>query len=689
MTFFDSLEKEAGLVFGKDQRASIMHFEGPALTLAIPGSGKTTLMLARALHLTEVHGLPPKNLLNLTFSKAAATDMSERYVSRYRAHFSQEFEFSTIHSFAYRILAQIWKERCIRPKTLLSYNRELLNAASEHVVKNRLNDDQFETLSNQIGYARNMMYASGTLSVNGLDFPEIDAISDTYESLKRQQNVMDFDDLLLMTLKLLQEDAAVLNRLRRRYPFVQIDEAQDTSKVQHEILKRLVYPTNHLFIVADDDQSIYGFRGASPELLLGFQSQFPGGLIFHLNNNYRSRQEIIQVCSTIIRNNQTRYEKALSTTRGIGGAVRLLEFETYAQRNSAITEHLKTLPDQTIGILYRNHLSGLSVMDALLDAGIPFHIESNRRTLSEHWMLRDLEAFLALSRNAADLDAFLRIVFKTELRLNKEAVEAIRLNHRSRDLFEVSLEITGRKGYASERIRRVQSVVSKLHHMSAADFLETIDGELGYAGYLEFAQNSLGQSADRIRSLWFSLLAIASRFHRPEDFFSRIRVLDQYQPVKKDAAVSLSTLHASKGREFDHVFLLDVLKGIFPVNDTYKTDSERLALEEERRLFYVGVSRARETVSLYHARFGGGRHLRLSLFVTEILEVLERQRPIIHPAAVQNQPDNLPGQRVTHLRFGGGQVVSQEGDALQIQFSDKIRTLSLRLCLEKEFLTFL
>lgn len=692
MSFFKVLEQELNLFFGKDQQDAICHFEGPALTLAIPGSGKTTLMLARAVYLAEHHGLDPRNLLNLTFSKAAASDMAERYAVRFRPHFRHQFEFSTIHSFAFKVLGQVWRERGIRPKTLLSHQRELLSAAAFQVMGTRLNDDQYETLSNQIGYSRNMMFASGKLASSGLDFPEIDRISDAYEALKAKQHVMDFDDLLLATLKLLQEDSAILNRLKRRYPFVQIDEAQDTSKVQHEILKRLVYPSNNLFIVADDDQAIYGFRGASPELLMSFESQFPGGQLYHLSKNYRSRQEIIDVCSGIICHNQTRYDKTLTTDRGKGGKVTLMEFETYSDRNKTILDQLKdhAASGQTTGILYRNHLSGLSVMDALLEAGIPFKIEAGRRTLSDHWLVRDMEAFLKLSADPTDLDAYLRIVYKTELRINKEAVETIRLNHRGRDVFEVSLETIGRKGHSSDRIRRVQQTVRGLKRMRAADFLETIDGELGYSGYLEFAQNSLGQSADRIRSMWFSLIAVASRFARPESFFERLAALDQYRPSGDDALASLSTLHASKGREFDHVVLVDILKGIFPVKEEFRSDADRLLLEEERRLFYVGVSRARESVRIMHSRFGGGRHLRLSLFVTEIIDRLERLRPSAASSAagVESPPPEIRGGAAHHLRFGPGEVLSQNGDAIDIQFKDKVRTLSLKLCLEKGFLTF-
>jgi len=695
MSFFKALEQELNLYFGKDQQDAICHYEGPALTLAIPGSGKTTLMLARAVYLSECHGIDPKNLLNLTFSKAAASDMAERYTARFRPHFRHQFEFSTIHSFAYKVLGQVWKERGIRPKTLLPHQRELLSAAAYQISGIRLNDDQYEALSNQMGYSRNMMFASGKLASSGLDFPEIDRISDAYEALKSKQHVMDFDDLLLATLKLLQEDSGILSRLKKRYPFVQIDEAQDTSKVQHEILKRLVYPSNNLFIVADDDQAIYGFRGASPELLMSFESQFPGGRLYHLSKNYRSRQEIIDVCSRIICHNQTRYDKTLTTDRGNGGKVTLMEFETYSDRNNAILEQLQSVQKeyvngQTTGILYRNHLSGLSVMDALLEAGIPFKIEAGRRTLSDHWLVRDMEAFLTLSKDSSDLDAFLRIVYKTELRINKEAVENIRLNHRGRDVFEVSLEITGRKGHSSDRIRRVQQAISNLKRMRAAEFLETIDGELGYSGYLEFAQNSLGQSADRIRSMWFSLIAIASRFERPEPFFERLVELDRYRQGNDEAFVALSTLHASKGREFDRVILVDILKGIFPVKEEIRTDTERLLLEEERRLFYVGVSRARESVRILHARFGGGRHLRLSLFVTEIMEGLERQRPSAALSAsgvVTAQPELLGGT-AHHLRFGRGEILSQEGDAIEIQFKDKVRTLSFKLCIEKGFLTF-
>jgi DNA helicase-2/ATP-dependent DNA helicase PcrA len=495
--------------------------------------------------------------------------------------------------------------------------------------------------------------------------------------------------MLILTLKIMQEDASVTDRLRHRYPFVQIDEAQDTSKVQHEILKRLVFPSNNLFIVADDDQAIYGFRGASPDLLLSFQTQFPGGKLYHLATNYRSREEIIKVCAFAIQNNLTRYQKELSAIRGPGGTFRLKEFETYADRNKALLQDLMAFPESSTGILYRNHLSGLSVMDALLEAGLDFRIEAGRRTISEHWLVKDMEAFYRLSQSPEDLESFLRIVYKTELRLTREAVETIKLNHRGRDVFQVALEALGRKGYASDRIKRVQTDISQLKNLRAPDFLETVDGALGYSGYLKYAETSLGQSPDHIRSLWFSLLAIADRFSSPADFFARLKALDQYRGVEGAARISLSTLHASKGREFDRVKLIDVVTGIFPKQDTFKTEAERLALEEERRLFYVGISRARESVDLYHARFGGGRRLRLSTFVDEILPVIEQIRPPKSQPATDPVSETLMvGSSVQHLKFGAGKVAAIHGDALTLLFEDKTRTLSLRLCLEKGFLTF-
>lgn len=689
MTFFNLLKNDLSIEFGEDQKSSVLHFEGPALTLAIPGSGKTTLMLARALYLSEIYHVDPKSILNLTFSKAAASDMNERYTNRFRSHFPYNFQFSTIHGFSYKILTQIWKENGTTPKKLLSHNREFLVRASEKCTASRLTDDQFETLSNQISYARNMLFSRGTLKSNGLDYPKIDDISEAYEYLKQEQHVIDFDDMLLMTLKTMQEDTSILDRLKRRFPFVQIDEAQDTSKVQHEILKRLVFPANNLFIVADDDQSIYGFRGASPDLLMSFQAQFPGGKLFHLSKNYRSRKEIIDVCSHVICNNQTRYEKTFSAIRGSGGSFKLKEFETYSDRNTAMLEDLKKIPASSCAILYRNHLSGLSIMDALIEAGQSFHIESGRRLISHHWLIKDMEAFYRLSYAPSDLDAFLRIVFKTDLRLTREAVETLQLNHRGRDVFEVALEVSGRKGYASERIRRVQSDIARLKQLRAIDFLETVDGTLGYSGYLQYAETSLGQSADHIRSLWFSLLAIANRFDSTADFFERLKVLDHYKSTEKDSKISLSTLHASKGREFDHVQLIDVISGIFPASDISSSEKDRLALEEERRLFYVGISRARESVTLFHARFGGGRRLPLSIFIKEILPVIEHITPPKNNVISKESPVGLSlGAPARHQKFGSCTVLSIEGDAITLQFEDKIRTLSLRLCLEKEFLTF-
>lgn len=727
MDLYESLFTYCGYRFNEPQRLAISHFEGPSLTLAVPGSGKTTLLLARTVSLVSEWGVNPNQILTMTFSKAAALDMDARYKEKYKPHFKYDLKFGTIHSFSYRIL-KTWRKRRNLPLLLVDGDGEskyeILSKLYRKVNNDYLGEEAYEELSNALSYAKNMMLLPTEFETEGLKFPQLAKLYVAYEKYKQDKGLIDFDDMLSETLYALQEDVQLLETIRQSYPFIQVDETQDTSKLQHELIKLIAYPKNNLFVVADDDQSIYGFRGAFPEMILNFDKAYPGSVRYYLDKNYRSKDEILKVCSASIINNTERYAKNLSGVRGDGGCAKLIYFEGIEERNTHL-EHLvrafvETADNQTkeFGILYRNHMSALSIIDSLMQLDIPFEMKDGKQKISNKWLVKDIAAFLAWSKDPSNLQAFEKICFRTNARISRQMLEYVRANHRGRSIIEVLIETSGSNANKVRLLRVLESNLNLISQTSAVTALDLIEKELGYSEFITYATENMGYSELGINNLWTSLKAIGRKQDRLQGLLDRLQVIDGYIATHQGKAqVKLSTIHASKGQEYDSVILVDINQGLLPsvkVTNKPLTASENRTLEEDRRLFYVGLSRAKESVYILHAKFLNGDYISPSPFIKEIEKALEvsvvkangsehgatgnssngfgsnngltSNSGFVSDSSTILESPWAVGDFVVHAKFGRGQILSIDKDHIAIGFDDKIRDLSLRVCIENKIL---
>lgn len=707
MDFYESLFTHCGYSFNNEQKLAISHGAGPALTLAVPGSGKTTLLLARTVSLVYNKGIAPQKILTMTFSKAAAKDMEERYMQRYFPHFKYNLKFSTIHSFSYRVL-KTHRQKKGQALSLIDGDGpskyELLSQIYRKLKNEYLGEEAYEELSNAISYAKNMMLLPEEFSKAGIKFPLAGEIFTAYEKHKQSLGLIDFDDMISETLAALQENVQLLNSVREAYPYIQVDETQDTSKLQHELIKLIAYPNNNLFVVADDDQSIYGFRGAYPDLILNFEAIYKGSKRYLLNLNYRSKDEILKACSASINHNLKRYPKKLSGVNGAGGTAKLLYFEGIDERN----DHLEQLilaqlsenkdrqngeAPKDIGILYRNHMSALSVIDRLMTHDIPFVLKDGKQKISDKWLVKDVNAFLAWSEDLSDLSAFEKICYRTNARISKQMVDYVKKNHRGRNIFDVMIEAPGVNPYKVRSLRTLESNLSVVAQTDAFTALTIIEKELGYSEFMNYASEQMGYSEIGINNLWASLKSIGKRQNRLRDLLNRLLALDGYLATHKgNPLVKLSTIHSAKGQEYDTVVLLDVNSGLLPSIREVKTDLDLRALEEDRRLFYVGMSRGKNRMFILHTKFQNGDYVSPSPFIKEIEKQIDVQlvrmdeRGIEIDQALKVASPWHPGDYVSHQMFGKGQVLSVVDDKISIGFDDRIRDLSVRVCIEKGLL---
>jgi len=348
--FFDRLRSKFGINLTEQQKKAVTNLEGPVLVLAVPGSGKTTTLLSRTAYLIS-HGIKPENILTVTFSKMSTKDMLERFNRIFGGVIGYDVKFSTIHSLAYSIVRgynyknniksiiiesdedKNWKPPTTKSKLLRQINREINNTI--------MTEEQFEDLSSKISFVKNMMLEESEFDEYNWSIENFKKIYDKYESIKRENSYIDYDDMLSKCLYILEKDRGILGKYQSTYTYIQVDEAQDTSKVQHKIIKLLGSNNDNVFYVADDDQSIYGFRGAYPEFLLNVRDIYKNVKIFYMEENFRSTPNIVSVCNQLIKENETRFDKNIFTNKASGQPIQILKVKNKEEQLWDIIEKLK------------------------------------------------------------------------------------------------------------------------------------------------------------------------------------------------------------------------------------------------------------------------------------------------------------------------------------------------------------
>lgn len=603
----------------KQQQVASEHFKGPALTLAIPGSGKTTLLLHRLIYLVTHHGVKPEEILTLTFSKASALDMSSRYHHNFGSTYTYAFEFMTIHKFAYRIYKTYCKN--LGKKTTLIEDGpmkfKVLSQIFRKFQHSQLTEDAYETLSNQIGLIYNLMLKRTDATTTQFDWDNIFEMAEAYHLFKKENHLFDFDDMLLDAIRILKKHPQLLKQMRQQYPYIQVDEAQDTSKLQYALIELLLCEDQNLFVVADDDQSIYGFRGAYPQYLLDFPRRFSGAKLYYLTENFRSDANIVQTASGIIAENKIRFDKEMQPTKPASTRIPVRIFGDLIQRNHYLIQHLSDTAG-TKAVLYRNKVAALSIIDALDCANLDFQIKDSPLHELKHWMMSDLLAFFNLILIPQDLESFKRIAFKTNGFISKEMRDYVISNHRGRNIFDVLVEIPFLESFQTKTQEKLKAHFEIMATLRPYDAIHYIETELGYLDYIKKNSSRLSISMNFARTRLDAYKAIAKPLKTSFDFIQRVDALEQVLSTHKGnsgSAVTLSTIHGSKGLEFDHVYMIDVNAQIFP---GFKA-TETQALEEERRLFYVGLTRAITTFELLHSEFINGAYNPNSTFIEELL----------------------------------------------------------------------
>ncbi len=702
MQFIYNLAQKNNRILSDEQLKAIHHIQGPALTLAIPGSGKTTLMLYRAANIIHQTSINPNSLLNLTFSKAAANDMSIRYNKDILPYTGQKITISTIHSFCLSII-KAYSNHINKPIHLLKdYGKNSKSYILSSLYKNHSNKyitpEIFEELSRIISYKKNQYPPLDTtdkrneLPLKLVSNDLFHTLFFEYEKYKLQNNLIDFDDMLSHALAILNKYPKTVDYYHKKYKYIQIDEAQDTSSIQNHIISLIAGKSPNLFMVADDDQSIYQFRGASPSELLNFQAKYKNSKIYYLSKNFRCSPDIMRSCQMLIKNNQHRYDKQMQIDPSCNEPVIIRYFDSPEQRHNYIKQKITQSPT---AILYRNHISSIPIIDYLNRNNCDFKIKDYGLTLSENKIVKDIFAFFQLALIRHDKESFFKIAYKLNTFIPKTALEFIRNYNLQNSVFQALKSIPNQSYKQIQNWTLLEDQFDKIKLSTPYDAIKIIETDLGYLKKLNTQCSKLKLSFTQFRTILEMLKQIAKHQNSLVDFIQRIKEIDMIanSAKKNTSSTQLLTMHSSKGLEFNQVLLIDIDKGIIPSQKTKDDDPKQW--EEERRLLYVAMSRAKNNLEILQLNFWENKLIKHSPFIDEFKDSSSTKIiPAPNDTNSKNKKTSISykdlevGNIVKHTHFGKGTVMQIEDNKISIKFDRGIKTLSLSICESQKLLRF-
>lgn len=600
----------------EQQEAAVRRVNGATLLLAVPGSGKTTVIVARTGYLMYVAGVKPENILTITYTRAAAKEMKERFIKKFAPE--RIPAFSTINSFCLSVINTCAKEKYIHVPKLVPNNESIVRAIAAKMLPEYPSDSQVRSLAQKVCKVKNKLMTFQEIEAieeNSLDFS---AFYQAYKLYMSEHDLMDFDDQLLMANDLLDEYPDILQRAHEKFRYVSVDEAQDTSYVQHLIVQKLVGRNGNIFMVGDEDQSIYGFRGAYPAALLDFQSNYNEPCILRMETNYRSDRNIVSAANQFIKLNTRRLDKNMRAQSQKDGAIVVTCIDHMERQAELLLERIRNQkPDKSLAILYRNNDSAIPLINLLQMNGIQVQTRDATGTFMTNYVIRDLLDFMLLALNPADTTAFGHLYYKMGLYMKgvtaKRIIEAVEEGE-CRNVFSAAMKFAGGKGYAW-KIECLPRDFSDLAKKKPAEAIDYILFMLDYWSNWLTKKIDAGASEQFI-SLRISILKmVAEKYSTIPDFLAALKNITEYKGCE-DSNVTVTTIHSSKGLEFDKVILIDMVSGIIP-GDSDDRDAEDD--EEDARAFYVGATRARHELEIITCRKMYQEKLEVSEFVPRLL----------------------------------------------------------------------
>ena len=606
--------------FNEAQTQAIQHTDGPCLVLAGPGSGKTLTIVNRVKYLIEKQKVRPEEILVVTFTRFAAAEMKSR-LCLVMGKRDLPVTVGTFHGIYYGILK--WAYR-VNQENILS-ETEKYQILRGVINKERMEifdeEDFIQDIAAEIGKVKNNRIPLEEFVSEKCSADAFRNIYRNYEQHRKELKKIDFDDMLVLCYELFRSRPDVLAQWQKKFRYVLIDEFQDINRIQYDVIRMLAQPENNLFVVGDDDQAIYGFRGADSELMLGFGKDFPDAKQILLGMNYRSTANIVQNSLKLIENNVERYSKKLEANREGGSCLHIQEVKDPVEEAEYVLEEIQKckengIKEEEIAILFRVHTDARAVVEAMVERKIPFQMKEHLPNIYEHFIAKDIMAYFRLATGARNRQDFLQVMNRPKRYLGRDSVAGTKVS------FEDMRKFYCDKDWMIDRIDQFEWDVKMLMKMAPYAAIQYIRKRIGYDDFLkEYAFTHQINRSD-LNEVLAEIEEAAKAFTSVEEWFAHVEEYTETLKVKEKErnrprpGVRLMTIHASKGLEFKQVFLIAANEGRIPYQKA-KTDKE---IEEERRLFYVAMTRAKDFLKICYVKIKNGKEVTPSRFVDELLK---------------------------------------------------------------------
>lgn len=696
MTFEEYKKKYQYDTLDSQQCAAVEATDGPVLLLAVPGSGKTTTLIARLGYLVYGKGVNAANILTCTYTVAATNEMRERFRTKFGDEYADQMEFRTINGICARIISLYEKQGHTAFELVADDSRRYAIMREVWMADGHAfpAESDLRMMSTAITYVKNQMLTDDEADSVSFNTSEgnvsIGPIYRSYKQAMRRNQWMDYDDQMVYALTILKKCPAILQQLQTRYQYFCVDEAQDTSKIQHEVIATLASKSRNIMMVGDEDQSIYGFRAACPQALMDFERNWPGAKVLLMEQNYRSTPQIVEAADIFIKQNKTRRDKNMRAHQSAGGEIIIQpcasRLKQYAQLAN-MAEEANAEQKQT-AILYRNNDTALPIIDELNRRGIEYRAKGVDGLFFTSKIVSDVKDFFQLAKNPDDKTAFLHLYYKMGLYM-KRMTANLNVGGNGQNVFDAYAQIADEKLVPRHLKKTLQARKAQMKAVAAKNnpsyAIRMFAGEMGYENYLY---------DNGIDSFRLDILRMLAEKEKTMDsFLARLDTLQQIVKEggkSKTAYCTLSTIHSSKGLEYRRVVLADVVDGVLPADVSSKGKAERLnAEEEERRLFYVGITRAKEELVVMAVNGEESAYVReLNRKVAgTVTKKTVAKRNALELKSIDTSPYQ-PGEKIYHKTFGAGVITQRQNDVATIDFSTSgIRKLSIPFAVQMGFLT--
>ena len=604
------------------QAKAVSHRDGPCLVLAGPGSGKTLTIVNRIKYLIEKCSVRPDEILVVTFTRFAAQEMKNRLCSL-MGRKNIPVTAGTFHGIFYGILRCTYR---MSGQNILSEEEKyqlLREAAGRQELETFDEEDFISDIAAEIGKIKNNRldpeeYVSAKCSAE--TFREIYR---QYEEERKKRRKIDFDDMLVLCCELLSSRPEVLAGWQGKFRYILIDEFQDINRIQYDVIRLLALPENNLFVVGDDDQAIYGFRGADSELMFQFLKDYPEAKQLLLGTNYRSTEYIVRNSLRVIRHNERRFDKQLEAYRKGGACLHVQELADPAEEAEYILDEIeKCMADgvrpEDIAVLFRIHTDAGPVAEALVDRKIPFHMREQLPNIYNHFIARDIQAYFRLAMGERRKQDFLQVMNRPKRYIGRDSLSGSEVS------FEDIRKHYCDKEWMLDRIDQFEWDVKMLAKMAPYAAVQYLRKRIGYDDYLRDYAFSHNIERTNLTEVIQEIAEAARPYRTLDEWFRHVEeytgILQEKEKKKEKnpEGVRLMTIHAAKGLEFHTVFILDANEGKIPYKKA-RTDAQT---EEERRLFYVAMTRAKEKLTVCYVKTKSGKETAPSRFVDELLDVV-------------------------------------------------------------------